>query len=89
MAKKALIWNKLLFEFLYTKNQAGEPWSPESGSPYEGYYNHGEYITGWSYKGIGLGNPFITTRKELRTSLATHPEDYFVNNRLLAVSFWM
>ena len=23
------IWNKMLFEFLYTKNQAGQPWSPE------------------------------------------------------------
>jgi hypothetical protein len=77
-------WKKILVEFLYTKNQAGEPWSPLTTSPYEPYYNHGQYITGWSYNGLGLGNPFISTRKELRVGLATHPEDYFVNNRVIA-----
>ncbi len=68
---------------MYTKNQAGRPWSPESGSHYEPYYNHGQYLTGWSYKGTGLGNPFITTRKDIRQDLATDPDDYFVNNRVM------
>lgn len=84
---KASGWNKLLLEFLYTKNQAGEPWSPETGSPYEPYYNHGQYLTGWSYKGVGLGTPFITTGNDIRTDLPTHPADYFVNNRVLAFHF--
>jgi len=78
------LWSKLLFEFLYTKNQAGRPWSPEYGSPYEPYYNHGQYLTGWSYNGTGLGNPFISTREYLRQELPSHPEDYFVNNRVMA-----
>ena len=77
-------WNRFLFEFLYTKNQAGKPWSPEYGSPYEPYYNHGQYITGWSYNGASLGNPFISTREFLRKELPAHPEDYFVNNRVMA-----
>lgn len=81
------IWHKMVFEFLYTKNQAGRPWSPESGSHYEPYYNHGQYLTGWSYKGAGLGNPFISTRKDIRTGLAVHPGDYFVNNRVIAFHF--
>jgi hypothetical protein len=84
---KPHLWEKLLFEFLYTKNQAGKPWSPEYGSQYEPYYNHGQYITGWSLNGIGLGNPFIGTRKDIRTGLATHPDVFFVNNRVMVFHF--
>ncbi|MBE0675573.1 MAG: hypothetical protein IH591_13010 [Bacteroidales bacterium] len=84
---KRAIWDKLLLELLYTKNQAGEPWSPESGSPYEPYYNHGQYITGWSYLGSGLGTSFIGTRDYIRDNLAAHPEDYFINNRVMALHF--
>jgi len=76
-------WGKFLFEFLYTKNQAGRPWSPVFGSPYEGYYNHGQYTTGWSYLGSGLGTPFISTLKFIRDGLPAHPSEYFVNNRLI------
>src|SRR5665647_592844 len=68
------IWNKLLFEFLYTKSQAGKPWSPEYGSQYEPYYNHGQYITGWSLNGIGLGNPLLATGKIIGQVLQQHPE---------------
>jgi len=78
-------WSKFLFEFLYTKNQAGKPWSPEYGSYYEPYYNHGQYLAGWSYDRVGLGTPFITTRSHLRDGLATHPEDFFVNNRVMVL----
>ncbi len=81
------IWQKFLIEFLYTKNQAGKPWSPEYGSQYEPYFNHGQYLTGWSYNGIGLGTPFISTREYLRRGLPTHPENYFVNNRIVLFHF--
>lgn len=80
---KKPIWTKLLFEFLYTKNQAGEPWSPEYGSPYEPYYNHGQYIQGWSYNGTGLGTPFISTVNDIRYELPSGPR-YFSNNRIIA-----
>jgi hypothetical protein len=82
---KRTFWKRFLVEFLYTRNQAGEPWSPETGSPYEPYYNHGQYITGWSYNGTGLGNPFITTRAYIRSDLAVHPDEYFVNNRVMVL----
>ena len=81
------IWDKLVFELLYTKNQAGEPWSPQTGSPYEPYYNHGQYITGWSYQGTGLGTPFIGTRSHIINSLPADPEEYFINNRVMALHF--
>jgi len=80
-------WDKILLELLYTKNQAGELWSPESGSPYEPYYNHGQYITGWSYLGTGLGTSFIGTRDYIRENLPAYPEEYFINNRVLALHF--
>jgi len=82
--ENAFIWRKFLFEFLYTKNQAGESWSPPTPSAYEGYYNHGQYITGWSYNGTGLGTQFISSKTYTRKELPSAPGDFFVNNRLYA-----
>jgi hypothetical protein len=75
-------WKKILFEFLYTKNQAGEPWSPDTPSPYEQYYNHYQYAHGWSYRDANLGTPFITTRAYIREELPTWSGEYFINNRV-------
>jgi len=83
--RRAFFIHKWLFEFLYTKNQAGEPWSPEYGSQYEGYYNHEEYVQGWSYNGIGIGNPFLTPETDIREELPSAPEEYFANNRVIAL----
>ncbi|MHA4741420.1 capsule assembly Wzi family protein [Dyadobacter sp. MSC1_007] len=77
-------WNKLLFEFLYTKNQAGESWSPYTPSGDEDYYNNFMYGSGWSYNGLGIGNPFLTPRHEGRDNLRYKPDQYFVNNRVIA-----
>lgn len=43
-----------LIELINTSNQDRDP-------PYvnEKYYNHSEYLLGWSYKGYVIGNPFI------------------------------
>ena len=81
---KSGFWRKVLFEFLYTKNHAGEPWSPSTPSPYEDYYNHGQYVNGWSYNGRAIGTPFISTRTDTREELAAYPGEYFINNRLYA-----
>jgi len=80
-------WRKVLVEVLYTKNQAGETWSPYTKSGDENYYNHYLYIQGWSYKGIGIGNPFISSRNYTREGLAADPNDYFINNRVVAFHF--
>lgn len=86
-SNKIFKWKKLLFEFLYTKNQAGEPWSPPTPSPFEGYYNHYQYIQGWSYNGVGMGTPFISQRNQVRQELPSHPSEYFINNRVAAFHF--
>nr|WP_288812031.1 capsule assembly Wzi family protein [uncultured Sphingobacterium sp.] len=77
-------WNKILLEFLYTKNQAGESWSPFTPSGDEDYYNNFMYGNGWSYKGLGIGNPFLTPRHEGRSNLRYKADQYFVNNRVIA-----
>jgi len=82
----ASFWKKFLLEFLYTKKQSKDSWSPYPGEIYyESYYNHGQYIEGWSYNGSGLGTPFIGTRQYIRKDLASDPGDYFINNRVIVV----
>lgn len=80
-------WHKLLVEFLYTKNQGGPPWAPSSPSGAESYYNHGQFIQGWSYDGTVMGSPFITSRVYAREELPDNPSQYFINNRLYALHF--
>ena len=82
---KAFQWNRLLIEFLHTKNQAGEVWSRAVSSPYENYFNNGYYPEGWSYKGKGLGTPFITPETSLKEGFPADPYDYFSNNRIIAI----
>jgi len=84
-AGKKVFLKKLNLEFLYSKNQAGEPWSPQTGSPYESYYNHSQYINGWSYKEVGIGSSLIGTRDYIRKELPNDPKDYFINNRVIAL----
>jgi hypothetical protein len=77
-------FNKLVLEVLYTANQAGGLNAKRTNSGYENYYNNYEYNEGWSYKGVGLGTPFITTVVDARTGLASYAKEYFINTRLTA-----
>ncbi len=81
---QAFGWKKILFEFFYSKNQAGELWSPYTPSGDENYYNNDQYIKGWSYNSLGIGNPLIGTRHDIRSDLPADPRDYFINNRVIA-----
>lgn len=83
-AETGFRWKKVLFEFLYTANQAGYPNSTYTNSGDENYYNNYEYAQGWSYKGLGLGTPFISTRTSTRQDLPNDTSDYFNNNRVSA-----
>ncbi len=53
----------------------------------EDYYNHYQYLQGWSYKGIGIGNPFIAQRNLTREGLPSDPYQYFISNRVAAFHF--
>jgi hypothetical protein len=82
---KSFFWEKVLLEILYTKNQAGEPWSKHTPSGDEDYFNHYIYMNGWSYHQIGLGNPLITPDYFVKTDLPTVTSQYFNNNRVIAI----
>lgn len=77
-------WNRFLLELFYSKDQAGYPNSKRTASGDENYYNNNEYTPGWSYKDMGLGNPFITPQWTTRTGLPNDLPDYFNNNRVVA-----
>jgi hypothetical protein len=80
-------WRKMLVEVLFSKDQAGEPWSKYTPSGDEDYYNHGLYKEGWSYKSLGLGNPFITPRASIRSGFPSSANQYFINNRVALIHF--
>ncbi len=76
--------NKVVFEHFYSSDQGGQfgaPWTP-SGPEY--YYNHGVYAEGFSYKGLGIGNPLIMPAYLARENLPLNPKDYFVSTRVSA-----
>jgi hypothetical protein len=81
----AFAWKKALFELFYSKDQAGYPWSTFTKSGDEDYYNNFYYVKGWSYNGLGLGNPLITPRHDARSGQAIKKADYFINNRVVAL----
>jgi hypothetical protein len=79
-------WKRLLIEVLYTKNQAGEVWSPETKSGAENYYNNYQYAEGWSYQSLNLGSPFITNQTHARGNLESYPSEHYINNRVTALN---
>lgn len=82
--QKDWAWRKMLFEFFYSKNQAGYPWSTRTKSGDENYYNNYFYSEGWSYKSRGLGNPLIIPAHDAKEGHASHPKRYFISNRVVA-----
>lgn len=83
MSSQNFVLQGLLLEYLYTKNQTGDNFTIP-GSRFVGgdnYFNHSQYVRGWSYRQHGLGTPFIPTRLEVREGLSfTH--QYFPTNRI-------
>src|SRR5690606_15483380 len=84
---KLFQWGTILFEFFYSKHQAGEFGSKVTKSGDEDYYNNYFYREGWSYKNLGLGNPLISKKSDVRTHHPVYPSNYFSNNRVIAFHF--
>lgn len=82
---KMIIWRKFLIELLYTKNQAGESWSRWTPTIHENYYNNGYYNAGWSYKGLGIGNPFVSPATLTKKGFPHDTSNFFINNRIAAI----
>ena len=57
--------NHLVFEYLSTTDMSG-PWGELDGVIYGGgdsYYTNGDIPNGWTYRGMTIGNPWITSPK--------------------------
>src|SRR5690606_16239703 len=78
-------WKKITMEFFYSKDQAGYPWSKTTASGDEDYYNNAYYIEGWSYKGMGMGNPLVIPAIDAKDGQVSNPLKYFISNRVSAL----
>lgn len=79
-------WQRLNVELMSSKNQAGLISSINTKTGAEDYYNNYLYSDGWAYKGLVLGNPLFTTKEFARSTLAASEREYFVNNRVQALT---
>jgi len=77
-------FNEFLVEYLYSKNQSGNPCSISDKwkLPYGGdnYFNHGVYGSGFTYLGYSMGTPLFTPVEKNSDGITTG----FKNNRVSA-----
>lgn len=74
--------NRLVLEFLSTTDMSG-PWHDLDGLIYGGadsYYNNGVYNNGWSFYGMTLGNPWLTSPKY--NPGYEYGQVHFINNKV-------
>lgn len=73
----------LLLEYLYTENQGGPLFLEDAAHRgRDNYFNHSQYLDGWSRFGRTIGTPFITPSDDSRSEL---PRYAFTNNNRVAV----
>ncbi len=80
-------FQKMLFEFVYSKSQGGEVDSKPRNSGAENYYNNFIYNNGWTYRGENIGNPLFTSKNYINPDLPFKENQYFRNNRLVSFHF--
>ena len=95
---KSLKIKKIVLEYFNSSNQGGPvPPGKEVNGETRGadnYFNHGQFLDGWSYYNNTIGNPFISSYKFINHNLPQYSQDkladktvYFFtnNNRLKAI----
>lgn len=80
-------FQRVVLEWLTTTNQSGPTFDP--AARYQGadnYFNHSQYIQGWSYRGRTIGTPFIMPRSDLTPAIGNGyaGNGYYPNNRVVA-----
>jgi hypothetical protein len=87
--KENPIFKKVVFEFLHTTNQgiyrAGLLrligfYGKHYGTNQNFYFNHGQYLDGWSYNDLTIGTPFMIPDPEIRSEKRTPWDNFLVNN---------
>lgn len=82
-------FDDFVVELLYTKSQGGAVFgSTDKERGADNYFNHTQYIDGWSYLGRTIGTPFITPARDTRPDLPRYETDSllaFCNNNRVRV----
>jgi hypothetical protein len=73
---------QITLEYLFTGSQGGDVFVIEDPKRRgrDDYFNHSQFIDGWTYFGRTIGTPFFTTQQEARSSLP--PRYGIANNRV-------
>lgn len=75
-------------EYLFTGSQGGEAFVIEDNKRRgrDNYFNHSQFLDGWTYYGRTIGTPFLMPEVEVRTSLPRYGAG-IANNRVSVVHF--
>lgn len=73
---------QLTFEFLFTGNQGGDIFILDDNKRRgrDDYFNHSQFIDGWTYYGRTIGSPFLPPQAEVRESIPVR--NGIANNRM-------
>lgn len=94
---KLIVFEKIVLESLNTSNQGGVI-GPSSTIPeirgIDNYFNHAQFLNGWSYQNKTIGTPFITPAEDIKSSypkyiISKSPNylEYFTNNNRVTVYY--
>jgi hypothetical protein len=87
---------RVVAEFLHTTNQgiyrAGFLrligfYGRHFGKNQNFYFNHGQYMDGWSYNSLSLGSPFMIPNDQIRNEKSSESDQLFANNNRLKVGY--
>ena len=80
----AVSLRNLTFEVFNTMSQSGPVFDVTARfQGRDNYFNHGQYIAGWSFLNRTLGTPYIMPRSEINPELLERTEGiFFPNNRI-------
>ena len=73
---------RVVFEFLYTKNQGGSIWELGNVLGRDNYFNNGQVRDGWSYFDRTIGTPFITPTSDTHWKWPNYADSFTSNNRV-------
>lgn len=77
-------FRRVVLEWLTTTNQSGPTFDLKAR--YQGadnYFNHSQYVEGWSYRGRTIGTPFLIPSPDIAPALNPYARNYFPDNRVV------
>ncbi len=81
----AFFLRQITVEYLFTGSQGGDEFVIEDPKRRgrDNYFNHGQFVDGWTYFGRTIGTPFLTPQREVRSDLPNAGAG-IANNRVSA-----